>query len=83
MRGDILGRGVAGVRSTSVIEAARDLEAGNLRLPRQTQAIKLHVVTLGTVAARGLSIETSTAVLRIATRPARRKAFHRTLHPPR
>ena len=54
VRGDILDAGVAGVRSTSVIEAARDLEAGNLRLPRQTQAIKLHVVTLGTVAARGL-----------------------------
>ena len=54
VRGDILDAGVAGVRSTSVIEAARDLEAGNLRLPRQTQAIKLPVVTLGTVAARGL-----------------------------
>ena len=54
VRGDILDAGAAGVRSTSVIEAARDLEAGNLRLPRQTQAIKLHVVTLGTVAARGL-----------------------------
>ena len=52
--GDILNAGVAGVRSTSVIEAARDLESGNLRLPRQTQAIRLPVVTLGTVAARGL-----------------------------
>ena len=52
--GDILDAGVAGVRSTSVIEAARDLQAGNLRLPRQTQAIRLPVVTLGTVAARGL-----------------------------
>ena len=54
MQGDILDAGVAGVRSTSVIEAARDLEAGNLRLPRQAQAIRLPVVTLGTVAARGL-----------------------------
>ena len=52
--GDILNAGVAGVRSTSVIEAARDLESGNLLLPRQTQAIRLPVVTLGTVAARGL-----------------------------
>ena len=54
MQGDILDTGVAGVRSTSVIEAARDLEAGNLRLPRQAQAVRLPVVTLGTVAARGL-----------------------------
>ena len=44
MPGDILNAGVAGVRSTSVIEAARDLESGNLRLPRQTQAIRLPVV---------------------------------------
>ena len=54
VRGDILDAGVAGVRSTSVIEAARDLESGNLRLPRQVQAIKLPVVTLSTLAARGL-----------------------------
>ena len=54
VRGDILDAGVAGVLSTSVIAAARDLESGNLRLPRQAQAIKLPVVTLGTVAARGL-----------------------------
>ena len=54
MQGDILDAGAAGVRSTSVIEAARDLAAGNLRLPRQAQAVKLPVVTLGTVAARGL-----------------------------
>lgn len=51
---DILDAGVAGVLSTSVIEAARDLETGNLRLPRQPQAIRLPIVTLGTVAARGL-----------------------------
>ena len=54
VQGDILDTGVAGVRSTSVIEAARDLEAGNLRLPRQAQAVRLPVVTLGTVAAHGL-----------------------------
>ena len=54
MQGDILDAGVAGVRSTSVIDSARDLKAGNLRLPRQAQAIRLPVVTLGTVAARGL-----------------------------
>ena len=54
VRGDILDAGVAGVRSTSVIEAARDLKSGNLRLPRQVQAIKLPVVTLSTLAARGL-----------------------------
>ena len=52
--GDILDAGAAGVRSMSVIEAARDLEAGILRLPRQSQAITLPVVALGTVAGRGL-----------------------------
>ena len=52
--GDILDGGVAGVRSTSVIDAASGLEAGSLRLPRQAQAIGLPVVTLGTIAARGL-----------------------------
>ncbi len=54
VQGDILEGGAAGVRSASVIEAARSLEAGNLRLPRQSQAIRLPVVELGTVAARGL-----------------------------
>ena len=52
--GDILDGGAAGVRSRSVIEAACDLEAGNLRLPRQSQSIPLPVVTLRTVATRGL-----------------------------
>ncbi|MYG04460.1 MAG: hypothetical protein F4041_16000 [Acidobacteriia bacterium] len=52
--GDILEGGAAGVRSISVIEAARELEAGRLRLPRQAQAIELPVVPLGTVARRGL-----------------------------
>ena len=54
VRGDILDAGAAGVRSMSVIEAARDLEAGILRLPRQSQASTLPVVALGTVAERGL-----------------------------
>ena len=52
--GDILAGGAAGVRSMSVIRAARDLEAGCLRLPRQVQAIQLPLVPLGTVAKRGL-----------------------------
>ena len=52
--GDILDAGPAGIQSTSVIEAARNLEAGTLRLPRQSQLIKLPVVPLGTVAERGL-----------------------------
>ena len=52
--GDILDAGAAGVRSINLIEAARSLEAGNLRLPRQVQAVNLPVVTLRTVAARGL-----------------------------
>ena len=54
VHGDIRDAGTAGVRSTSVIEAARNLEAGTLRLPRQPQPISLPVVTLGTVAERGL-----------------------------
>ena len=54
VQGNILDAGAAGVRSTSVIEAARNLEAGNLRLPRSSMAAKLPVVTLGTVAERGL-----------------------------
>ena len=54
VQGDILESGAAGVRSASVIEAARALEAGNLILPRQTQAISLPVIKLGTIAARGL-----------------------------
>ena len=54
VQGDILDGGAAGVLSKSVIEVARDLEAGNLRLPRQTQATTLPIVTLGTLAARGL-----------------------------
>ena len=38
----------------SVLKAARNLEAGNLRLPRSSMAVKLPVVTLATVAAGGL-----------------------------
>ena len=52
--GDILNAGTAGVRSMSLIEAARSLEARKLRLPRQVQAVDLPMVTLGTVATRGL-----------------------------
>ena len=54
IKGDILDAGAAGVRSISVIEVARDLEEGNLRLPRQAQVIRLPMVALGTVAMRGL-----------------------------
>ncbi len=52
--GEIVDAGAAGTRSTSVIEVARRLEAGILRLPRNPTAVKLSVVTLGTVAERGL-----------------------------
>ena len=52
--GDILDAGAAGVLSISVIEAARSLEDGNLRLPRQVEAVNLPMVTLCTVAERGL-----------------------------
>ncbi len=54
VQGDILDAGAAGVRSTSLIEAAHNLETGSLLLPRQSQKIGLPVVQLGTVAARGL-----------------------------
>ena len=52
--GDIRDAGASGIRSTSVIEAARDLASGNLRLPRQAQGIDVPIVALGTVATRGL-----------------------------
>ena len=54
VQGDILDAGSAGVRSASVIEASRELESGRLSLPWQAKAIRLPVVSLGTVAARGL-----------------------------
>ena len=54
VRADIREAGAAGVRSGSVIEAARELEAGLLRLPRHPEAARLPVVTLGAVAERGL-----------------------------
>ena len=54
VQGDILNAGAAGVLSASIIEAARELEAGNLCLPRQSQVIRLPIVALGTVAMRGL-----------------------------
>ena len=52
--GDIRDAGAAGIRSNSVINAARELTAGRLRLPRQSQATGLPIVLLGAVAARGL-----------------------------
>ena len=54
IQGDILDAGVAGVQSRSVIQTVRDLESGSLKLPRQSRAISIPVVSLGTVAARGL-----------------------------
>ena len=54
VRGDIIDAGVAGIRSTRVIEAARGLATGNLRLPRQSCGIDVPIVTLGDVANRGL-----------------------------
>ncbi len=52
--GDILDGGTAGVRSMSVIEAARGMAGGRLRLPRQAELLELPVVALGAVAKRGL-----------------------------
>ncbi len=52
--GDIRDAGAAGIRSNSVIEAARNLASGNLCLPRQSRGIDLPIVTLGAVAKRGL-----------------------------
>ena len=54
VRGDIRDAGAAGIRSNSVINAARELTAGQLRLPRQSQATSLPIVLLGAVAERGL-----------------------------
>ena len=54
VQGNILDAGAAGVRSMSVLQATRNLEAGHLRLPRSPTAVKLPMVTLGTVAERGL-----------------------------
>ena len=74
--GDILDAGAAGVRSMSVIEAARNLEAGAL-----APATESHVDptangdTRHRSGAGPWSIEISTAVPRIATRPAHRKAL--------
>ena len=52
--GDIRDAGAAGIRSTSVIETARHLVSGNLRLPRQPRESNLPIVMLGAVAERGL-----------------------------
>ena len=52
--GDIGDAGAAGAQSASVIEAVRALATGNLRLPRQSRAVSVPIVTLGAVATRGL-----------------------------
>ena len=52
--GDIGDAGAAGAQSSSVIEAARALTTGTLHLPRQARANSFPIVTLGTVATRGL-----------------------------
>ena len=52
--GDIGDAGAAGAQSSSVIEAARALATGSLRLPRQSRAVNLPIATLGAVASRGL-----------------------------
>ena len=54
VEGDILDGGAAAVQAESVIQAARALGTGNLHLPRRAQPVGLPLVTLGTVAARGL-----------------------------
>ena len=54
VRGDIRDAGAAGIRSTSVIETARDLATGTLRLLGQSRGIDLPIVALGAVAKRGL-----------------------------
>lgn len=51
---DIREAGAAGTRSASVIEAAHELQTGLLRLPRHSEVTHLPVVTLDTVAERGL-----------------------------
>ena len=53
LHGDILDAGLAGVRSHGVIEAARSLSTGQLRLPPST-ARPLAIVALGEVASRGV-----------------------------
>ena len=52
--GDIGDTGAAGVRSTSVIKAARALATGNLLLQPQARAVSFPIVRLGVVANRGL-----------------------------
>ena len=54
VRGSLLEAGAAGVRSPSVIEAALSLQAGKLRLPRQTRVDRLSMAPLKVVAGRGL-----------------------------
>ena len=53
VQGDILNAGLAGARHKSVIEAARDLEDGKLRLPQRAQSTSLPIVKLSALAERG------------------------------
>lgn len=53
-QGSLVDAGTAGVRSASVIDSARELEGGLLRLPRQRGAIELPMAPLAQVAERGL-----------------------------
>ena len=52
--GDLRNAGGAGVRSASVIEALRNLQAGKLKLPRQARGVELPITLLKVVADRGL-----------------------------
>ena len=54
VQGSIQEAGAAGVRSTSVIEAAQCLQAGKLRLPRQARVHRIAIAPLEVVAERGL-----------------------------
>lgn len=74
VRGDILDGGAAGIRSTSVIKAARDLATGTLRLPRQSRGIDLPIVPLDAVAQRGLVDRDINGAQPIPKRLALRKA---------
>lgn len=54
VQGRIHDAGAAGVRFYSVIEAAQNLQAGKLRLPRQARVERLSMVPLEVLAERGL-----------------------------
>ena len=54
IRGTLSEMGCAGIRDTGVAQAATRLERGELRLPRQREAIPVSVVRLGELGDRGL-----------------------------